>query len=92
MILFIFFFYVLNKQINKFILHINKKERNVSTTPTLHVWGKKDTLVPPQRSEELAKLFLGATTFEHSGGHVLPNNAEAKNTYLSFLDAVLAAS
>ena len=44
----------------------------VAGVPTLHVWGKQDDLVIPERSKALSDLFTDAVTCEHEGGHTTP--------------------
>src|SRR5262249_24589066 len=39
--------------------------------PTLHVVGRRDGIVPPERSRALAACFGRAQVVEHDGGHVV---------------------
>ena len=43
--------------------------------PSLHVIGRRDGVVPPDRSRLLAEKFIAPTIFEHDGGHVIPQTA-----------------
>ena len=50
----------------------------LSGLATLHCWGSADAIVPPQHSRALYEMCVAATgatasTFEHSGGHVVPS-------------------
>lgn len=46
---------------------------NSLTTPSLHILGKKDILVIPERSRKLHEFFVNGKLVEHEGGHFVPN-------------------
>ena len=46
--------------------------------PSLHVYGRNDTLIPVSASEELARRYDDAELFAHDGRHVAPGNADAR--------------
>ena len=62
--------------------------RRVDGVPSLHVLGRADAIVAPERSRALAALFAGATTVEHHGGHMLPSDAGVRRDVVAFLDAL----
>lgn len=41
--------------------------------PSLHIYGKTDGMVLPERSEDLARCFEASTSFQHVFGHFAPN-------------------
>ena len=41
-------------------------------TPSLHILGKNDILVVPERSRKLHELFVSGKIIEHEGGHFVP--------------------
>ena len=54
---------------------------------SLHVIGSKDGINPPEQARRLASRFgAGARVFEHDGGHIVPMDADALDTYKAFLD------
>lgn len=62
---------------------------NLVRTPTLFIYGEKDQLVPPQRTEELIATFDPDSVhrFVHSGGHMVPTcTGEFKKCMHDFLD------
>ncbi|CAO3639296.1 unnamed protein product [Cunninghamella blakesleeana] len=54
-------------------------------TPSLHMIGETDTLIVPERMEELADAFENPTILKHPGGHVVPSKADSRNQVLSFV-------
>ncbi|RKP14638.1 serine hydrolase-domain-containing protein [Piptocephalis cylindrospora] len=56
--------------------------------PTLHILGKQDTLIDPERSHALASLFPKAEVYEHKGGHVMPSDSAGRKTVLAFLQSI----
>jgi uncharacterized protein (DUF924 family)/Ran GTPase-activating protein (RanGAP) involved in mRNA processing and transport len=60
---------------------------NSLPTPSLHILGKKDILVIPERSRKLAEIFINGKLIEHEGGHFVPNGwpfEEMKNFMKQF--------
>eukprot|EP00038_Savillea_parva_P024604 m.44501 g.44501 ORF g.44501 m.44501 type:complete len:340 (-) comp6533_c1_seq1:29-1048(-) len=57
-------------------------------TPTLHIYGDTDRVIPPSRSQHLASLFATQTTtvLPHGGGHHVPSAAEARHGLRRFLE------
>ncbi|KAJ8601933.1 hypothetical protein CTAYLR_004444 [Chrysophaeum taylorii] len=51
---------------------------------TLHCYGTADDINPPDQAARLAALFDG-TTYVHSGGHYVPDDADAILAYRNFL-------
>jgi pimeloyl-ACP methyl ester carboxylesterase len=43
-----------------------------ASTPSLHLIGDADRVMPPSFSERAAEQFLDATTVRHARGHVIP--------------------
>jgi predicted esterase len=58
--------------------------------PTLHIYGETDKVIPFEMSEELTKYFLEPNIIKHAAGHLVPVNAEAKNNFIGFFNAVRA--
>mgnify|MGYP002629394621 CR=1 FL=1 len=55
-------------------------------TPTMFIAGDADALVPPARSEELARLFADAAWLRHPGGHAVPTcSGETKQAMAAFV-------
>lgn len=46
---------------------------NSLPTKSLHILGKNDILVIPERSRKLHELFIDGVLIEHEGGHFVPN-------------------
>lgn len=42
-------------------------------SPSLHIYGKTDTMVLPERSRDLARCFEASETLQHNFGHFAPN-------------------
>lgn len=59
-----------------------------SSIPTLHVIGEIDKVIPCDMSTSLLDYFDKPSVFKHTGGHCVPVNAEAKNTYIEFFNKV----
>lgn len=55
--------------------------------PSLHVWGRADTLVPPEGSEKLSELFEAGSRecVVHDGGHVVPQKKEERKAVADFV-------
>lgn len=54
--------------------------------PTMHVIGDTDKVIPCDLSTELLDCFENPSVFRHSGGHFVPVNADAKNSFVEFLN------
>ncbi|KAJ3044117.1 hypothetical protein HDV00_003221 [Rhizophlyctis rosea] len=61
-------------------------ERRVSL-PSIHIIGRQDAWVVPERSEALLTCFeeLDRETYYHEGGHFLPTNAENRRKYKEWI-------
>jgi hypothetical protein len=55
------------------------------TTPTLHVIGSLDTIVPPPSSELFADKFDNPLILKHNGGHHLPKSSQNIDTLIQFI-------
>lgn len=60
--------------------------RRPLTTPSLHVIGETDTVVPPQDSLRLAGRFAEPIVLRHRGGHIIPSEAAAIESIAAFID------
>ncbi|KAI0317406.1 serine hydrolase FSH [Amylostereum chailletii] len=54
-------------------------------TPTLHVIGKNDVLVVPERSQTLVEVSANARVEEHDGGHFVPSKANWRQFFKAYL-------
>lgn len=54
-------------------------------TPSLHILGMVDTIIPPERSHELVTMFEKPVVFKHPGSHFVPNTTEARNVFTKFI-------
>lgn len=45
---------------------------NSLTTPSIHIFGRNDILVIPERSKKLHQMFKSGILIEHKGGHFTP--------------------
>ncbi|KAF8940051.1 hypothetical protein BGZ47_007897 [Haplosporangium gracile] len=56
---------------------------------SLHVIGRNDVIIEPERSESLLKHYQNETpqTLYHDGGHYLPSNAASRQVYKSFVQS-----
>lgn len=59
--------------------------KNTISTPSLHVFGEKDQIIPPRMSADLCKCFLTFTIITHPGGHFVPASSNLKETVQKFL-------
>lgn len=71
------------------MLERDMKEGGVKI-PSLHVWGRGDTLVPPEGSEMLSELFEAGSRecVVHDGGHVVPQKKEERKAVADFVSKV----
>jgi len=60
-----------------------------NTIPSLHLYGRNDTLVKPAYSQELSSYFKESVAFEHKGGHFVPTDSESKKVIRKFLESFL---
>lgn len=63
--------------------------------PSVHIIGSSDFVVPSGHSDRLAGFFKNPLILRHSGGHVIPDNSQIRNSVVTFLqerarDAALA--
>ncbi|KAF9931349.1 Ovarian cancer-associated protein 2 [Linnemannia zychae] len=58
---------------------------------SLHVIGRNDVIIEPERSEGLLKHYQYKTPqiLYHDGGHYLPSNAASRNVYKSFVQSFI---
>ncbi|MFE2070913.1 hypothetical protein ACFXDH_52630 [Streptomyces sp. NPDC059467] len=54
------------------------------TTPSLHVTGSKDSIVPMRDSLRLAGRFADPVLVQHGGGHVIPDEPEVVGRIVDF--------
>ncbi|KAG9068240.1 Ovarian cancer-associated protein 2 [Linnemannia hyalina] len=56
---------------------------------SLHVIGRNDVIIEPERAEGLLKhyQYKAPQTLYHDGGHYLPSNAASRQTYKSFVQS-----
>lgn len=54
-------------------------------TPSLHVYGLADKLIPASQSRLVAQYYENGVTHEHDGGHHVPMRAANVEAYLSFI-------
>ncbi|XP_062391510.1 esterase OVCA2 isoform X1 [Sardina pilchardus] len=54
-------------------------------TPTLHVFGEVDAVIPIHMSRDLLAVFTEPAALTHSGGHFVPAASAHKPDYLSFI-------
>ena len=59
--------------------------------PTFHIIGRKDTVILPEESEELAHSFLNPILFYHEGGHYIPGTATLRQALTSFITKVMTS-
>nr|CAB3264605.1 esterase OVCA2 [Phallusia mammillata] len=59
------------------------------STPTLHVIGDTDQVIPRDMSDDLLTIFENPQVLRHDGGHFIPSTSSHKQTYLQFLDQFL---
>ena len=60
--------------------------RRKLTTPSLHVTGRADGIVPMRDSLRLAERFADPVIVEHGGGHVIPTDPRALARIVEFVD------
>ncbi|KAJ1956077.1 Ovarian cancer-associated protein 2 [Linderina pennispora] len=59
------------------------------TTPSIHVVGENDHIVPMDRGKQLAEeAFADAVVKTHEGGHFMPSNAAWRKQYQAFLEVL----
>lgn len=56
-------------------------------TPSLHVYGKRDKIVSPKSSEDLASLFDSPAVHAHTGGHAFPQTDASLEFFAEFIRA-----
>ena len=59
--------------------------RRKLTTPSVHVVGRRDVIVPRKDSLRLADRFANPLILEHPGGHVVPGNDAVARPIADFL-------
>ncbi|KAG1469671.1 hypothetical protein G6F56_003122 [Rhizopus delemar] len=55
------------------------------STPTLHMIGMEDTLIPPELQQTLVDQCVDPVVIRHAGGHVVPSNAPSRNETVAFV-------
>ncbi|KAG0232018.1 hypothetical protein BGW42_008529 [Actinomortierella wolfii] len=60
---------------------------------SLHVIGRGDVIIEPERSEALVHEYTqrAPTVLYHDGGHFVPSNAASRNTYRAFVEPYVQA-
>lgn len=53
--------------------------------PSLHIYGKKDRLVPPSSSRALLNSYIDPIVHEHEGGHYIPMRSDNVSRIMSFI-------
>ena len=53
--------------------------------PSLHIIGETDSIVTPERQQELLGWYEMPDTHVHPGGHFIPPSAQNSQHYLQFL-------
>ena len=66
--------------------------RHTLTTPTVHVIGRSDVIVPRADSLRLAARFADPVVLEHPGGHIVPGHAAVAGPIADFLAAQKAST
>jgi predicted esterase len=71
------------------------QRRSEYELPSVHIIGGSDFVVPSSNSDRLARLFENPLILRHSGGHVIPDHPQIRNSVVAFLqerarDAALA--
>ncbi|MEY9930488.1 pimeloyl-ACP methyl ester carboxylesterase [Catenulispora sp. GP43] len=61
--------------------------RHELTTPSAHVIGRSDVIVPRRDSLRLADRFADPLVVEHSGGHIVPGHDAVAGPIAAFLEA-----
>ncbi len=61
--------------------------------PTWHAFGRDDFVIPPAKSEALARRLGGETAVlaPHAGGHEVPTGRDTRRSFRAFLDNMAAA-
>lgn len=59
--------------------------RRKLTTPSVHVVGRRDVIVPRKDSLRLADRFANPLILEHPGGHIVPGNSAVAEPIADFL-------
>jgi len=60
-----------------------------NTVPSLHLYGRNDTLVSPSYSKKLSTMFHDCISFEHKGGHFVPTDSDSKKIFREFFERFL---
>jgi hypothetical protein len=56
--------------------------------PSVHVIGRRDGVIPPRESDDLARQFQDPVVLRHSGGHVVPSDTAIVEGIAGFLDGM----
>lgn len=57
----------------------------LSAVPSLHMFGKSDTIMPNERSLALAQRYQGSIVHVHDGGHVVPSDPDSLDVLRRFV-------
>jgi pimeloyl-ACP methyl ester carboxylesterase len=60
------------------------------TAPSVHIVGRRDGVIPPHESQDLADQFVDPIVLTHSGGHIVPDTCEVVGGLAGFLDRMRA--
>ncbi|XP_022651183.1 esterase OVCA2-like [Varroa destructor] len=90
--------YKLNPRVNfRFIVcvcGVEPRSHQVATPieiPSLHLIGKTDQVISPERARAFSRLFKNPEIFEYDGGHHVPASGETGNIIRKFLTNFLTA-
>lgn len=61
-------------------------------TPSLHICGATDALVPAAKSLELAAAFINPVVLTHDGGHFVPGTAAIRKEVAAFVESVVPST
>lgn len=61
--------------------------RHKLTTPSIHVIGRSDVIIPRKDSLRLADRFANPLIIEHPGGHIVPGDDKVADPIAQFLAA-----
>jgi predicted esterase len=79
-----FYYSTISKLYNENLTQIIEESEKIQI-PTLHVFGKSDPYIIPDKSEKLINLFSNFETYIHEGKHFVPTKKEDVEAYINFL-------
>jgi pimeloyl-ACP methyl ester carboxylesterase len=54
-------------------------------TPSLHIIGEEDKVIPKEAALNLTNYFVEPIVFKHEAGHFIPSNSASKSVYIDFI-------